>query len=115
MRLWLSLYRGLIALFPNLSASRSPADQAIVEAQTSLMTLYTNPGQSSSRAVISYCLKEKLPIETRDPESNNTFAEDLRLFGGKLETPCLKVRRRDKGAKYIYGKDAILEFLRRSF
>lgn len=104
-----------ISLFPMLGVTRSSVDQTIADIQAQTMTLYAVPSEKNSMLVIKEIQRLRLKIDIVNPLLNNTFWEDLIVFGGKKEVPCLKIKRRDKRAKYLYFSDGIIEFLKKEF
>lgn len=114
-RLSLFLYDIALLLIPGLGVRRSRVDQTIVDIQAQTMLLYATPSTQNSVKVIKEIKRLGLKIPIVNPLLNNTYWEDLIVFGGKKEIPCLKIKRRDKRAKYLYFSDDIIGFLQREF
>jgi hypothetical protein len=113
--LYLFCYKVIISLVPGLGISRSPVDQAIADAQCQTMVLYGVPSDPDSASVIKEINRLRLSIQVIDPRKNNTYWEDLKNSGGKSEMPCLKIKRPNKRAKYLYNHEDINRFLGKEF
>ncbi|MCG7901232.1 MAG: glutathione S-transferase N-terminal domain-containing protein [Candidatus Thiodiazotropha lotti] len=93
---------------------RDPARQRQVDQQTSRLALYHFP-------ICPYCIKVNrvirklnLKIEQRNAASDSNWADELQQFGGKLQTPCLKIQQQD-GDRWLYESDDIIRYLRQNF
>ncbi|MCU7904892.1 MAG: glutathione S-transferase N-terminal domain-containing protein [Candidatus Thiodiazotropha sp. (ex Epidulcina cf. delphinae)] len=103
----------LFGLF-TLPLRRIPEQQRRIDAETGRLALYHFP-------LCPYCLKVSrgirrlnLRIERRNVFRWDNWADELRREGGKLQTPCLKIRHDDR-IEWLYASDEILSFLRQRF
>ncbi|MCU7924558.1 MAG: glutathione S-transferase N-terminal domain-containing protein [Candidatus Thiodiazotropha sp. (ex Dulcina madagascariensis)] len=103
----------LFGLF-TLPVRRTPERQRQVNQETSRLALYHFP-------LCPYCLKVSrdirrlnLRIERRNVFRWDNWADELRREGGKLQTPCLKIRHDDR-VEWLYESDEILRFLEQHF
>jgi glutathione S-transferase len=93
---------------------RNTARQHQVDDETSRLALYYFP-------LCPYCVKVNrvirnlnLQIERRDAAGDSTWKDELRHSGGKLQTPCLRIRHLDHD-EWLYESEDIIRYLRRNY
>jgi glutaredoxin len=106
----------LWALFSGRPRKQRPPElQRRVDAATRRLSLY-------QFATCPYCIKVRrairklqLNIELRDASRNPAFHEELRLYGGKLQTPCLRIDQTEGETQWLYESSAIIRYLKQRF
>jgi glutaredoxin len=94
---------------------RTPDEQHKVDQATQKLSLY-------QFAACPYCIrvrrvirKLQLDIELRDAAGNPAFQQELRMYGGKLQTPCLRIEQEDQAMVWLYESSAIIHYLKTHF
>ncbi len=94
---------------------RTPDEQRQVDRATRMLSLY-------QFAACPYCIrvrrvirKLQLNIELRDAAGNTAFQQELRLYGGKLQTPCLRIEQEGQEAIWLYESSVIIHYLKTRF
>lgn len=95
--------------------ARTDAAQQAIDARTKQLTLYHFP-------TCPFCLKTRramqrlsLNIELRNAQHNQQHRADLLAGGGKLQTPCLRIRDAHGHSEWLYESRAIIAYLEREF
>ncbi|MEN8165899.1 MAG: glutaredoxin [Pseudomonadota bacterium] len=94
---------------------RSPEEQQQVDSATRGLALYQFP-------YCPYCVKVgrtvrrlQLHIELRDATNNPAHQQALRLEGGKLQTPCLRIEQAGSETQWLYESADIIRYLEQRF
>ncbi len=94
---------------------RSPEQQQQVDSATRGLALYQFP-------YCPYCVKVRwavrrlqLNIELRDAANNPAHKQALRLEGGKLQTPCLRIDQAGRDTLWLYESADIIHYLQQHF
>ncbi len=94
---------------------RSSDEQKRVDAETDLLALY-------HFSVCPYCTKVRrsikrlgLNIELRNAGKYPAYGHELRLQGGKMQTPCLRIQHRDAEVEWLYESADIVRYLEQRF
>lgn len=94
---------------------RSPEEQQQVDSATRGLALYQFP-------YCPYCVKVnravrrlQLNIELRDAANNPAHKQALRLDGGKLQTPCLRIEQTGRDTQWLYESADIIRYLEQRF
>lgn len=102
-------------VFTPKSIKRDAVEQANVDAQTKMLTLY-------QFAACPFCVKVRrtmkrsgLNIETRDAKRSEKFKEELLQGGGALKVPCLRIEEDNGGVRWMYESGDIIEYLEGRF
>lgn len=95
--------------------SRTPEQQARVEAEVEHLTLYQLPGCPFCATVRRALRRLGLAIETRNISSQARYREELRAGGGETQVPCLRIREPDGSVRWLYESADIVAYLRRRF
>lgn len=94
---------------------RSPDAQRQVDAATSMLSLYQFSACPYCIRVRRVIRKLQLNIELRDAAGNPAFQQELKLYGGKLQTPCLRIEQGEGEAQWLYESSAIIQYLKTRF
>ncbi len=94
---------------------RSPERQHQVDAATRQLSLYQFSGCPYCFKVRRVMRKLQLNIELRDATHNPLFHDELRMFGGKLQTPCLRIERQGSEPQWLYESADIIRYLKQRF
>lgn len=97
--------------------SRSPAEQARVDAATASMALYQYDSCMFCARVRKAITALKLDIELRDVMRSDEHHRDLVSFGGSSTVPCLRLGKDDDPtrAEWMYESADIVAYLVRRF
>jgi hypothetical protein len=111
--------KGLAADFldrivPVKPLARSADEQYRLDRASRRMHLYFCRTCSSSIEVRRYCEKLGLRVVEKDVVRVNAYRNELVHGGGAPRVPCLRVEDGDHG-RWLYSRDAILEYLKRRF
>lgn len=103
---WLSTPRGV---------KRSPDEQAVIDSQTSSLSLYQYKACPFCVKVRRTMKRQSLNIETRDVKRSESAKNELLAGGGDLKVPCLRI---DDGAgrvQWMYESKNIIGYLESRF
>ena len=95
--------------------TRSAEEQAIVDAKTTNIVMYEFRACPFCMIVRKNIYHKNLNIELRDARRNKTWGEELRLQGGKYQTPCLKITDVDGEEQWMYESKDIIVYLDQHF
>ena len=94
---------------------RSAEEQAIVDAETTGMAMYEFRACPFCMIVRKVIHHKNLNIELRDARRNKAWGEELRLQGGKYQTPCLKITDSGSDVQWMYESKDIIAYLEQRF
>ena len=94
---------------------RSVEEQAIVDAETTGICMYEFRACPFCMIVRKVIHHKSLNIELRDARRNKAWGEELRLQGGKYQTPCLKITDSDGDVEWMYESKEIIAYLDQRF
>ena len=57
-----------------------------------------------------YLRKNSLNIEIRDARNNLEYREELKKFGGKIQVPCLRIKKSKNDIEWLYESDDIINY-----
>ncbi len=95
--------------------SRDEAQQAEVDQACETLALYQAWSEPDCIQVRREITRLGLEIETRDVRLDPEHTRVLKEEGGKLEVPCLYIREPAGEAQWLYGAQAIIDYLRERF
>jgi glutaredoxin len=94
---------------------RDPTAQRLVDAQTKDLVLY-------QFLACPFCIRTRrtirrlaLDIETRDALHHRPSRRQLLKCGGKIQVPCLRIRRSGDRMQWLYESDEIIRYLEERF
>nr|WP_067289982.1 glutathione S-transferase N-terminal domain-containing protein [Marinobacterium profundum] len=90
---------------------RTPEQQAVLDTQTSRLSLY-------QYAACPFCVKvrramrrQSLKIETRDAKKQANYRQELLQQGGQLKVPCLRIESENGDVQWMYESSDIVRYL----
>lgn len=93
---------------------RSSDAQQQVEAELAKMSLY-------QFFACPFCIKTRramykmnLPVVKRNASQGSPFRDELLRGGGKIQTPCLRIQKKD-GVEWLYESSEIISYLEKRF
>ncbi|MDN3556490.1 glutaredoxin family protein [Halomonas maura] len=95
--------------------SRDDAQQAEVDQACETLALYQAWSEPDCIQVRREITRLGLEIETRDVRLDPEHTRVLKEEGGKLEVPCLYIHEPQGEARWLYGAQAIIDYLRERF
>ena len=94
---------------------RGAEEQQTVDAQTRRLALYQTP-------TCPYCIRVwlamrrlNLNIENRDISRQARWRSELKIEGGKIQVPCLRIAEDDGSARWLYESAEIVDYLSERF
>lgn len=94
---------------------RTPEEQRRVDHATQMLSLYQFSACPYCIRVRRIIRKLQLNIELRDAAGNTAFQQELRMYGGKLQAPCLRIEQEDQQSVWLYESSAIIRYLKTRF
>ena len=94
---------------------RSAEEQTIVDAETAGIAMYEFRACPFCMIVRKVMHHKSLNIELRDAKRNKAWGDELRLQGGKYQTPCLKLTDPDGNIQWMYESKDIITYLNQRF
>ena len=108
--------RRLLAILTGRSRPRrTPEQQQQVDEALTQLALYHFPTCPYSLRVRRVMRRLRLNIELRDAARNPAYQQELRREGGRLQTPCLKIRQQHKTTTWLYESADIIRYLEQRF
>ena len=101
--------------FTPKSIQRGPEQQARVNDQTALLTLYQYEACPFCVKVRRTIKRQGLTIETRDVKRSESAKSELLAGGGNLKVPCLRIGKGERGFQWIYESRDIIGYLEGRF
>lgn len=101
--------------FTPRSITRDAAQQALIDGQTSSLTLYQYQACPFCVKVRRAMKRQGLSIETRDVKRNDAARDELLAGGGDLKVPCLKIGEGESGVQWMYESKDIIGYLEERF
>jgi len=95
--------------------TRAPEVQAVINTQTTALTLYQYKACPFCVKVRRNMKRQSLPIETRDAKRNLSAREELLEGGGRLKVPCLKIEDSQGDVRWMYESKDIISYLDERF
>ena len=102
-------------IFTPKSITRDPEQQALIDGQTSYLTLYQYEACPFCVKVRRAMKRQGLNIEVRDVKRNDTAREELLAGGGHLKVPCLRIGEGEQGFQWMYESRNIIGYLEDRF
>ena len=102
-------------VFTPRSVTRDPAEQAVIDDQTSQLTLYQYEACPFCVKVRRAMKRHGLNIETRDVKRSEAAKGELVAGGGDLKVPCLKIGEGEHGVQWMYESGDIIGYLEGRF
>tara|TARA_B100001996_G_scaffold369611_1_gene343210 strand:- start:573 stop:944 length:372 start_codon:yes stop_codon:yes gene_type:complete len=107
---------GRIILFLDWATSPKPLsisqDEKIkIDAITSNMEIYEFRACPFCVRVRRFMKKNNISILTKDARKNKEYADELINGGGKLQVPCLYIKKEGDNPKWLYESKDIIVFL----
>lgn len=99
---------------PDPAPLRSPAEQALVDAQCEGLSLY-------EMQFCPYCVKVRMQIKSLQLNialrsvDEARWGNELVSQGGKFQTPCLRIEDAQGQVQWLYESDDIITWLRQRF
>ena len=93
---------------------RSPERQRQVDEESNSLILYYFPLCPYCHRVNRVVRRLSLNIEHRNAARSTEWADELLHGGGKMQVPCLRMRR-PEGNEWLYESEDIIRFLRQRF
>lgn len=94
---------------------RSPEWQQEVEASVANHSLYQFHACPFCVKVRRGAQRLNLPIALRDAKAEGPYREELRVQGGEVKVPCLRIDRADGSTEWMYESSDILTYLEKTF
>ena len=102
-------------VFTPKSVTRDPAEQAVIDDQTSQLTLYQYEACPFCVKVRRAIKRHGLHIETRDVKRSEAAKGELLAGGGDLKVPCLKIEDSAGAATWMHDSKDIISYLQGRF
>ena len=94
---------------------RTAEEQQRVDQSTRRLSLYQFSACPYCIRVRRVIRKLQLNIELRDAAGDPALQRELQLYGGKLQTPCLRIVQNDQQTVWLYESSAIIRYLNTHF
>ncbi len=94
---------------------RSPEEQARVDRETDNLALYYYETCAFCIRVLRTIERLRLKIEQRNIRRVPAYREQLLQGGGDATVPCLLIQQEDGALQWLYGSDAIMNYLEDRF
>ena len=107
---------GKLILFLNLITLPKPLlrkkiDQDRIDKKTKNLTIYQFEACPFCVKVRRFIRKNSLNINLKDAKNNKVFKSQLINGGGKHKVPCLKIKKINSKAEWLYESSDIIKFL----
>lgn len=95
--------------------ARSADEQAQVDRETNKLALYYHETCPLCLRVMRTCERLRLKIEMRNIRQVPAYRDQLVHGGGECRVPCLLIQKDDGSLEWLYGSDAIMDYLEDQF
>ena len=102
-------------VFTPKSIQREAEQQATIDSQTALLTLYQYEACPFCVKVRRAMKRQGLNIEVRDVKRSETARSELLSGGGDLKVPCLRISEDERGFQWMYESGEIIGYLEGRF
>jgi glutaredoxin len=102
-------------VFTPKSVQRDPQQQATIDSQTEMLTLYQYEACPFCVKVRRAMKRHGLNIEVRDVKRNDVAKQELLAGGGDLKVPCLRIGEGEHGFQWMYESQDIIGYLEGRF
>ncbi len=102
-------------IFTPKTVQRDSEQQAGIDEQTALLTLYQYEACPFCVKVRRQMKRQGLKIETRDVKRSKSAKGELLAGGGDLKVPCLRIREGERGFHWMYESREIIGYLENRF
>ena len=102
-------------VFAPKSVQRDPEQQAGIDSQTEMLTLYQYEACPFCVKVRRAMKRHGLNIEVRDVKRNDLAKQELLAGGGDLKVPCLRIGEGERGFHWMYESRDIIGYLEGRF
>ena len=102
-------------IFTPKSIQREAGQQATIDSQTALLTLYQYEACPFCVKVRRAMKRQGLNIEVRDVKRSETAKSELLHGGGDLKVPCLSISEGERGSQWMYESGEIIGYLEGRF
>lgn len=102
-------------IFTPKSVQRDFEQQAGIDEQTALLTLYQYEACPFCVKVRRQMKRQGLKIETRDVKRSESAKGELLAGGGDLKVPCLRIGEGERGFHWMYESRDIIGYLENRF
>jgi glutaredoxin len=102
-------------IFTPKSIQRDPEQQASIDSQTALLTLYQYEACPFCVKVRRAMKRHGLNIEVRDVKRSESAKSELLAGGGDLKVPCLRIGEDERGIQWMYESQDIIGYLEGRF
>jgi glutaredoxin len=102
-------------VFTPRSVQRDPEEQASIDSQTALLTLYQYEACPFCVNVRRAMKRHGLNIEVRDVKRSESAKSELLAGGGDLKVPCLRIGKGEREFHWMYESRDIIGYLEGRF
>ena len=102
-------------IFTPKTVQRDSEQQAGIDEQTALLTLYQYEACPFCVKVRRQMKRQGLKIETRDVKRSKSAKGELLAGGGDLKVPCLRIGEGERGFHWMYESRDIIGYLENRF
>jgi glutaredoxin len=102
-------------IFTPKSVQRDSEQQAGIDEQTALLTLYQYEACPFCVKVRRQMKRQGLKIEVRDVKRSASAKGELLAGGGDLKVPCLRIGEGERGFHWMYESRDIIGYLENRF
>ena len=102
-------------IFTPKTVQRDSEQQAGIDEQTALLTLYQYEACPFCVKVRRQMKRQGLKIETRDVKRSESAKGELLAGGGDLKVPCLRIGEGERGFHWMYESRDIIGYLENRF
>jgi len=102
-------------VFTPRTVQRDPEEQASIDSQTAMLTLYQYEACPFCVKVRRAMKRHGLNIEVRDVKRNDIAKQELLAGGGNLKVPCLRIGEGERGVQWMYESSNIVSYLEGRF
>ncbi len=97
--------------FTPRGVKREPSHQALIDEQTSNLSLYHYKACPFCVKVRRAMKRQSLSIQAFDAKRCEQSKSELIAGGGALKVPCLRIDEGEKGVTWMYESDDIIDYL----
>jgi glutaredoxin len=102
-------------IFTPKSIQRDPEEQASIDSQTALLTLYQYEACPFCVKVRRAMKRHGLNIEVRDVKRSESAKSELLAGGGDLKVPCLRIGEGEREFQWMYESSDIVSYLEQRY
>ncbi|MCO7226275.1 glutaredoxin domain-containing protein [Pleionea sp. CnH1-48] len=102
-------------VFSPRGIKRTKEQQAAIDQQTALLSLYQFEACPFCVKVRRAAKRLSLNLELRDAKNDAVFRQQLEQEGGRIKVPCLRIVDQDNQVKWMYESKDIVAYLNKRF